>query len=427
MSPNVKPPGYLAPHLRGNPLYDPAAKLSTLSLGASSHGNSQARTNNSTRTPKRSPGLFDLSGEIRNEIYRYALVAARNRAAIPLLPRDFRGPRAYCLGTGILQANRQTNREASSIFYGENILAAVRGSQISLDNFVLCHGRTPIFPTNSTRNQNRVALLLHVVSSLDPPIGHRRHPNFQINFFADDFESFCINIYESVLLSPWLAANDFTLHLTEFWSALPSDIKQASWNHLGLIGGPRLPLTDISTLEHIAVFSCTVEKIISAKSFEDFLFYIEKRAIIESQEGNHASATRIWERIVDDYKKGLSLHRGMLIITGRQQRTRSISWGRHQAEALIKLGEFMEAEQVLRFAILRIRSWSASSSIAPSTASAVYRMLGVIYETRDTLYSWKKARDLYWTAHRYDPSDSTIAEKIEFLDEMIFKYDRPMW
>ena len=37
MSRNMKPPGYLAPHLRGNPLYDPAARFSNLSLYVSGY------------------------------------------------------------------------------------------------------------------------------------------------------------------------------------------------------------------------------------------------------------------------------------------------------------------------------------------------------------------------------------------------------
>lgn len=71
-------------------------------------------------TPSSSPiprSFLSLPGELRNEIYRYALVVGRRPFALQM-PEKMH-PESYA-DTALLRVNKQVFRETSSIFYHEN-------------------------------------------------------------------------------------------------------------------------------------------------------------------------------------------------------------------------------------------------------------------------------------------------------------------
>ena len=72
-----------------------------------------------TPSPPRPPArsFLNLPGELRNKIYRYALVVDRRPFALQM-PEKLH-PESYA-DTALLRVNKQVFREASTIFYHEN-------------------------------------------------------------------------------------------------------------------------------------------------------------------------------------------------------------------------------------------------------------------------------------------------------------------
>ena len=95
--------------------------LFSLSLSESHHQNHPSISPQSS-LPNASPppptrSFLTLPGELRNSIYRYALVVGRRPFALQM-PEKLH-PESYA-DTALLRVNKQVFREASTIFYHEN-------------------------------------------------------------------------------------------------------------------------------------------------------------------------------------------------------------------------------------------------------------------------------------------------------------------
>ncbi|KAL2053855.1 hypothetical protein ABVK25_005784 [Lepraria finkii] len=137
--------------------------------------------------------FLDLPGEIRNEIYRYALLAKRNKSCKTMWDCSQYSGQSYIFATGLLYTNHQIHREASAIFYAENNFVMLRLQQRPLVGVILNKQILATAVTFKAVDYPHMAIEVDLGNDKNMA---REHRSNQLVFALQDLETFGLVICE---------------------------------------------------------------------------------------------------------------------------------------------------------------------------------------------------------------------------------------
>jgi len=366
--------------------------------------------------------FLDLSGEIRNDIYRYALTASHNNPQKHVWSGlDPHEGQTYILATGLLRVNRQVYREASSIFYGENGFVLVRyphNDGLHDDALALLLERSvpAIALTRKVSECNRTIMIYQFGECEIEPSNYL---GVNIVLAAKDFELFVLIALEMSLSELLPLGIKYAVRRTDGLYASFQAIMKAFSMGWDVFAGLTMALTDNVIGQHH-------RHLRRGPHFRDFerivCKFLSERVECKVADGSYASAVFYYQKMEEFWVRVLNKDG----IRQWHHAIHVIEWKQRHAEALRKAGNDRKAYEVIKSAIAM---WNEEfvPGMTPGFLSELCCQRARLDEVDGSLSRMRDAKFWFEEALCVDPTNTALSEDIERVDMEIYVLDDSNW